>query len=124
MGNRYLVLSDLHLCDVEDHDDGWKAYKSARYRVDDELSALLADTADRFEAENHEPGTGLTLILNGDIVDFDLVVAVPDDAPFRVSSHERKRGLIPTAEKSAWKLEWVLKDHPVFIEALARFAKA
>lgn len=122
MGNRYLVLSDLHLCDVEDHADGWKAYKSARYGVDEELSALLADTADRFEAENHRPGAGLTLILNGDIVDFDLVVAVPDDAPFPVSPHERKRGLIPTAEKSAWKLAWVLKDHPVFIEALARFA--
>lgn len=121
MGNRYLVLSDLHLCDVEEHADGWKAYKSARYTIDREVSELLQQVADRFEAEHQGRGS-LTLILNGDIVDFDLVVAVPDDAPFPVSRHERKRGLIPTVEKSAWKLSRVLDDHPLFVEALARFA--
>ena len=120
MGNRYLVVSDLHLCDVEEHDDGWKAYKSARYLADQELSVLLEDTMQRFEQERSVGS--LTLILNGDIVDFDLVVAVPEPAPFSVSTHEKKRGLVATAEKSAWKLTRVLDDHPLFTEALARFA--
>jgi UDP-2,3-diacylglucosamine pyrophosphatase LpxH len=106
---------------VEDHADGWKAYKSARYVVDGEIAALLEEVAEKFESGDREPGSSLTLILNGDIVDFDLVVAVPDDAPFPVSCHERKRGLAPTAAKSAWKLERVLSDHPVFVDALARF---
>lgn len=121
MGNQYLVVSDLHLCDVEDHEDGWKSYKSARYGVDGELASLLEEVARKFESGERESGSSLTLILNGDIVDFDLVVAVPDDARFPVSRHERKRGLAPTAEKSAWKLHRVLSDHPVFVDALARF---
>jgi UDP-2,3-diacylglucosamine pyrophosphatase LpxH len=122
MGNQYLVMSDLHLCDVEEHADGWKAYKRARYVIDDEFASLLDHTAGRFEAGAREPGSGLTLVLNGDIVDFDLVVAVPEEELFEVSPHERKRGMMPTAEKSAWKLERVLADHQGFVEALARFA--
>ena len=41
MGNRYLVVSDLHLCDVEDHPDGWKRYKSAAFVFDDQFAALV-----------------------------------------------------------------------------------
>ena len=116
MGNKYLVLSDLHLCDVEDHADGWKWYKHSRYLFDEEFAALL----ERFASE----ATGddrLTLILNGDIVDFDLVTAVPDHPPWPVSRSERRRGLAATEEKSAWKLERVLSHHPRFLDALARF---
>ena len=116
MANGYLVLSDLHLCDVEEHADGWKSYKSERFTFDAELSALLT----RFEA-SAQPGDGLTLVLNGDIVDFDLVTAEPDPAPWPVAGHERRRGLEPTEAKSAWKLQRVLSHHHALVEALAAF---
>ncbi|MBI5480087.1 MAG: metallophosphoesterase [Deltaproteobacteria bacterium] len=114
MARRYLVVSDLHLCDVEDHPDGWKRYKRQSYVFDDEFAALLDD----FLAAG---GDEFTLVLNGDIFDFDLVSAVPDDPPFPVSRAERRRGLDATAAKSRWKLERVLAHHPRFVAALAEF---
>lgn len=116
MANRYLVLSDLHLCDVEEHADGWKAYKSERFTFDGELVELLA----RFEAAG-APEDRLTLVLNGDIIDFDLVTAVPESPPWPVSRHERRRGMEPTEGKSAWKLTRVLSQHRALVEALAAF---
>jgi len=70
--NRYLILSDLHLCDVEDHPDGWKDYKSSRYRFDGELADLVRDAV-----RGRPEGVPFTLVLNGDVFDFDLVTAVP-----------------------------------------------
>jgi UDP-2,3-diacylglucosamine pyrophosphatase LpxH len=119
MDARYLILSDLHLCDVEDHPDGWKAYKSARHLFDRDLAALLA----RF-AGGAAPGERLVLVLNGDIFDFDLVTAVPDDPPWPVSRAERLRGLEPSEAKSAWKLRRILDHHPELVAALGRFIGA
>lgn len=112
---RYLILSDLHLCDVEEHEDGWKAYKSAAHLFDDELAAL-------FERHlvDERPDVEPILVLNGDVFDFDLVDAVPDPAPWPVSGSERERGLDPTPEKAVWKLERMLSHHPGFLGALAR----
>lgn len=121
MPSNYLVVSDLHICDVEEHDDGWKSYKSAKFAIDADFAALIDDTIARHNASK---SGSLTLILNGDIVDFDLVNAVPDRAAFPVSAFERKRGLMPTAEKSAWKLAKVLADHPQLIGALVRWLGA
>lgn len=117
--HRYLVVSDLHLADVEEHADGWMAHKSARYLFDGSFADLLRDFVSRSEA-----GAQLTLVLNGDIVDFDLVTAVPDAPPWPVRRAERKRGLDPTAAKSKWKLERVLSHHPAFVQALADFLLA
>jgi len=93
---RYLVLSDLHLCDVEEHPDGWKVYKSARFHFDDELAELLASFRARCAAARP------TLVLNGDIFDFDQVIAVPEQPPWPVSLGERRRGLDATASKSVF----------------------
>ena len=60
MGNRYLVVSDLHLTDVEDHPDGWKAYKSSRYLFDEEFGQLV-----QHFVEQRDEGDRLTLVLNG-----------------------------------------------------------
>ncbi len=114
MTDRYLVVSDLHLSDVEDHPDGWKFFKGSRYLFDDEFAALLEDFAVRCAG----PGT---LLLNGDVFDFDLVTAVPSDPPWPVSRGERRRGLRATAAKSSWKLDRILSFHPVLLEALGRF---
>jgi UDP-2,3-diacylglucosamine pyrophosphatase LpxH len=115
MGNRYLVISDLHLADIEDGPDGWKAYKRAQYCFDAELATLV----DRFTTE--QAGHELWLVLNGDVFDFDVVAAVPDNPPWPVSRSERKRGLEATAAKSVWKLERMLADHPELVTTLARF---
>jgi hypothetical protein len=119
LANRYLIVSDLHLCDPEDHPDGWMAHKSSRYHFDGEFAALLG----QFTAAAR-PGDELSLILNGDILDFDLITAVPDPSPWPVSRSERRRGLRSTAVKSAWKAEVILRAHPVFVEALAGFLAA
>ncbi len=119
VADRYLIVSDLHLCDVEDHADGWKAYKSARFVFDDEL----AERVERFAARA-APDDRSTLVLNGDVFDFDLVTATPPEPPWPVTRNERQRGLAPTEPKSAWKLEHLLRDHPVFVRMLARLAAA
>ena len=113
--HRYLVVSDLHLCDVEEHADGWKAYKSGLHRFDPEFERLVLRALDGLP-----PGATFTLLLNGDILDFDLVCAVPDDPPWPVSRSERLSGMDPTGPKSAWKCQRVLDHHPVFVQTLAR----
>jgi len=113
--HHYLVVSDLHLCDIEDHADGWKRHKSSAWVYDDHLDDMVAS----FEARL-APGDGFTFVLNGDIFDFDLVTAVPDPAPFPVRPIEHRYGLDATAAKSAWKLERILSDHSRFVATLAR----
>lgn len=112
---RYLVVSDLHLCDVEDHPDGWKAYKAARHVFDDDLGRLVADALDGLP-----DGAEFTLVLNGDILDFDLVDAVPADPPWPVHPAERRQGLHAAAAKSAWKCRRILDHHPAFVATLSR----
>ncbi|MCC6746075.1 MAG: metallophosphoesterase [Deltaproteobacteria bacterium] len=117
--HRYLIVSDLHLADTEEHADGWKDYKHPRHLFDDRMAELLG----RFAARA-QPGDELTFVLNGDIVDFDLVCAVPEAPPWPVSPGERMYGLNPTEAKSVWKLERVLAHHPILVEALARYVGA
>ncbi|MFT5431497.1 MAG: UDP-2,3-diacylglucosamine pyrophosphatase LpxH [Myxococcota bacterium] len=112
---RYLLLSDLHLADVEDHADGWKAHKHSRHTFDPVLDAVV----DGFLA-GARPYDTSTVILNGDIVDFDLVTAIPEHPAWPVSPRERRRGLAATAEKSAWKLQQILAHHAGFVSTLAR----
>jgi UDP-2,3-diacylglucosamine pyrophosphatase LpxH len=119
MGNRYLVISDLHLADIEDHPDGWKAYKSSRFAFDEDLDQLIKSFS-----EQSDNGDGLTLILNGDIFDFDLITLSPEDPPWPTTRFERRRVLNSSAEKSAWKLQQMLAHHPRFIEVLADFLAA
>ena len=119
MGNRYLIISDLHLTDVEDHPDGWMYYKSSRFLFDKELSQLLKS----FMARG-DKGDNLILLLNGDIIDFDLITKVPEDSPWRLTRSERKCGLEPSAEKSVWKLNLVLSHHQGVVSALADFIAA
>ncbi len=116
MTRRFLIVSDLHLCDVEDHPDGWKAYKSERFVFDPAFADLVAE----FSAQDGE----LTLVLNGDVIDFDLITAAPEDPPWPVARSERRTGLEASAAKSVWKLEFVLDQHPVFCRALVDFLAA
>ena len=117
--HHYLVVSDLHLCDIEDHLDGWKRHKSSAWVYDDELDGMVRT----FEARLGE-GDAFTLVLNGDVFDFDLVTAIPDQPIFPVRPIEHEYGLDATAPKSAWKLGRILDDHPRFMATLARVVDA
>ena len=47
-----IILSDLHLCDVEPFDPKrpyWKKYKTSEFHFDDESEALLVDVQHKFK---------------------------------------------------------------------------
>ena len=114
--NHYLVVSDLHLADIEDHDDGWKRHKGSVGVFTDDLDAMIEEHRAKVA-----PGDTFTLVLNGDIFDFDLVTARPDDdALGPVSRNEKRYGLDATEAKSRWKLDLILDHHPVFLATLGR----
>lgn len=118
--NHYLVVSDLHLADIEDHADGWKRHKGSSAVFTGELDAMV-DT----HLAKLSPGDTFTFVLNGDIFDFDLVTAFPDDGSLGpLSANERRYGLDATALKSRWKLDLMLDDHPVFMATLGRLVAA
>lgn len=119
MNARYLIVSDLHLTEVIEPVRGWMYYKGPELLVDHDLDGLVR----RFEAES-PADAALTLVLNGDVFDFDLVTTVPEPAPWPVSRAERRYGLAPTPEKSVWKLRRMLEAHPEFVATVARFVAA
>ena len=103
MANRYLVVSDLHLSDVEDNPDGWKAYKGSRWVFDDELDRLVRRFLDEGDADDKR-----VLVLNGDVFDFDLVTAVPEDPPWPVRGFDRpqvprRRCAVPKTPLTAYQ---------------------
>lgn len=112
------VLSDIHIADGEAPDPKrplWRRYKDPAFFVDESLARFLDHARELCGGERAE------LVLNGDIVDFDCVVAVPDDAPFPVSWLERARGLAAEEAKAVWKLGRILDDHPRILSELRRW---
>lgn len=114
------ILSDLHLCEEEPTNAKfplWKKYKSKQFFFDEEFAQFLNHIQTQARPDFIE------LILNGDIFDFDSVSSIPADPPFRISSLEHKRGLHPQEEKSVYKIEKILSDHPVWTKSLSEFIK-
>lgn len=115
-----LVVSDLHLSDAQERlpeKPLWKRYKQRDLFIDDCFARFL----------EHQLGVvppGSELILDGDVFDFDSVMALPDRDVFPVSWLERRRGLGAEEEKSRFKMRAILKDHPVFVQALRRWVLA
>ena len=116
---RYLIVSDIHLTEVLEPVRGWMYYKGPELVVDGDLDALVR----QFVTEGADDAA-LTLVLNGDIFDFDLVTTVPEPELWPVSRAERRYGLYPTPAKSAWKLAHMLAAHPGFVATLGRFVAA
>ena len=113
-----LAISDLHLgCDLR---------LSTRREAPQEprfADGPLASFFD-FHADNRTNGKPWRLILNGDIVDFVALTAVPlpgDQVPFQVSDEERGLGLAPEELKCVWKLQRAAERHAKVFDALARF---
>jgi len=112
------IVSDLHLCEAEPVNPRfplWKKFKTRQFFFDDVFAEFLL----HLEQKSH--GQPIELILNGDIFDFDGVMRMPEDPPFRVSWLEKQRGLFPRPERSKFKMEVILKEHETFTRALRDF---
>lgn len=114
------VVSDLHLCDAEIPNAKhplWKKFKSRDFFFDEDFAEFVHYV--------HEQAQGKTaeIILNGDIFDFDSVTSIPPSPAYKVSWLESRRGLDPEREKSVYKIEAILRDHPVWTEALSWFVR-
>ena len=112
------VISDLHLCEAEKVNPQfplWKKYKTKEFFFDDTFADFLRHIVDMAEGQEVE------LVLNGDIFDFDSVMAMPEDPPYEVSWLEEKRGLYPEEQKSVFKIERILEDHADWLGALRWF---
>ena len=115
------VVSDIHLSDAQELDPRnplWKRFKGRDLFVDESFARFLDHVRELADGEGN-----LELILNGDIFDFDSVMAIPEDPPFRVRWLEKKRGLDPEEEKTVYKMSKILADHPVFVRALHDFLR-
>lgn len=115
------IISDLHLTNGEPVHPKyplWKKFKTKEFFFDDVFENFLKHIQDK--AEGHP----VELVLNGDIFDFDSVTSLPDQPVFYISKLEIKRGLNPVAEKSKYKIQVIIQDHPVFFSALANFIDA
>ena len=112
------VLSDIHLADAELGQPGkslWKRYKRPKFFIDQSFKRLLQFLQSEIENDPAE------IVLNGDIFDFDSVMRLPLHSSFHTSWLEEQRGLFPEEEKSRFKMEVILNDHPVFVQALRDF---
>ena len=117
------VVSDLHIADSEQPpatNPLWRRYKMRELFIDGTFARFL----DHCRALSG--GARAELILNGDIFDFDCVLASPPLPPAPgcppVSWFERLRGLHPEQARSVWKLRRILDEHGPLIDALRAWA--
>ena len=112
------ILSDLHLCEKEPINSKhplWKKYKTELFFFDSEFERLLQEIE---EKANGEP---VELIFAGDTFDFDSVIGLPEDPPYRITSIEKTRGLHAQEPKSIFKMNRILEDHEIWVKALREF---
>jgi UDP-2,3-diacylglucosamine pyrophosphatase LpxH len=112
-----IVLSDIHLSDAEPPRPGnplWKRFRQPDLFIDPSFRNFL----EYIHGEMEGP---IELVLNGDIFDFDSVMAIPEQPGFPVSWLERRRGLNAEEPKSRFKIQRIFQDHPVFVQALRSF---
>lgn len=112
------VISDLHLSEAEPVNIRfplWKKFKTRQFFFDDVFESFLKHIEERAQ------GAPIELILNGDIFDFDSVMALPDEPTFHVSWLEKHRGLFPRPDRSRFKIQKILKDHAEFMTSLRDF---
>ncbi len=116
--NYTAIVSDLHLCEEEPFNPKyplWKKYKTREFFFDSEFATFLKKIREMANSEKVE------LVLNGDIFDFDSCTKLPEQPHYYISWLEQKRGLHPQEEKSTFKINTILADHPVWTNALREF---
>lgn len=101
-----VAISDVHLCEAEPTQGLWMRYRQRVYSPGTEIAAMLDALRERVR------GHQLSVVLNGDIFDFD--------AP-RVVDHESVFHNLPrTAEYAVPMIAAILGDHEDFTAALGR----
>lgn len=119
-GYTTLVISDLHLTEEQVVDPAsplWKKYKTKEFFFDDLFSNWL-------EAQVKSSDQPVELVLNGDIFDFDSVMAIPEKPSFIVSKFEKGRTMFSQREKSVFKMDVIIEAHPIFFGALSKFVES
>ncbi|UQA55922.1 metallophosphoesterase [Polyangium aurulentum] len=101
-----VVISDIHLCEVEPGTGPWMRYRQRAYIPDAEIARMLD------AARAKVRGDALTLVLNGDVFDFDAPRVVGTESVF----HDLPR----SAEHAVPAVAAILDDHPVFVAAIGR----
>jgi UDP-2,3-diacylglucosamine pyrophosphatase LpxH len=101
-----VVISDIHLCELEREGGLWMRYRQEAFSPDRELADMLETLRERVR------GDKLTLALNGDIFDFDAPRVIQQKSVF----HDLPR----TAENAVPSMRAMLDDHLVFVDALGR----
>lgn len=112
------VISDLHLSEAEPiniHYPLWKKFKTRQFFFDNTFVKFL----DHIQLK--AGGAPIELVLNGDIFDFDSVMALPDQPVFHISWLERHRGLSAREDRAQFKIQKILDDHVEFISGLRDF---
>lgn len=107
MGMRHLVaISDIHLSEVEPGTGLWMRYRQKEYAPSVEIAAMIGELLERVR------GDDLTLVLNGDVFDFD----APRVHNGRSEHHDQPRD----AEHAVPAAVAILRDHPDLVTALGR----
>jgi UDP-2,3-diacylglucosamine pyrophosphatase LpxH len=101
-----VVLSDLHLSEIDRGEGPWMRYRQAPFVPDPDVAGMLAGVL-RAVPDPRE----LTVVLAGDV--FDL------DAPRVASGRSVPHDLPRTSAHAVAALSAILDDHPVFVDALA-----
>lgn len=112
------IISDLHITEAEPFDPQkpfWKRYKSSDFFFDQDLAKFLIHL--NLKAQ----GQPVELILNGDIFDFDAVMTLPKNPFYHISWLEKKAGLYPRPERSAFKMQVIIDQHPLILQSLRDF---
>jgi len=115
-----VILSDMHLSEAQRPDPKrplWMAYKRREFFIDEDFARLI----------DHLMQSGvegpIELVLNGDIFDFDNIMQRPDNPAGRVSWLAKARGLPSEEWASLFKLDCIIRDHPVWMAALTDFLR-
>jgi UDP-2,3-diacylglucosamine pyrophosphatase LpxH len=101
-----VAISDIHLCEAEPGSGLWMRYRQKSYSPDAEIAEMLDALRERVR------GDALSVVLNGDIFDFDAPRVVEHESVF----HDLPR----TAEHAVPMAAAILDDHDEFVAALAR----
>jgi hypothetical protein len=96
-----VVLSDIHLCEVERSNGLWMRYRQEAYSPDRLIAQMLGELRERVKGES------LTLVLDGDVFDLDAPRVVGNQSVF----HDLPR----TAEHAVPMIRAILDDHPIFV---------
>lgn len=111
------VVSDIHLADAEPPHPKyplWKRFKRKKFFIDESFQNFLS----YIQAQTNDP---IELVLNGDIFDFDSILKLPKNPPYKISWLERQRGLNSEEPKSLFKMKTIIEDHSQWFFALKSF---